>query len=63
MRLKRQINFLVAASSARLKIMTFFLGFTNFIPTERPIDKSKEANGRLKEIKDNKLIGIDTEFS
>lgn len=47
MRLKRQINFLVAASSARLKIMTFFLGFTNFIPTERSIDKSKEAKGRL----------------
>lgn len=39
--LKRKINFIVAGSSTRKKILSLFLKFTGFIPTERPTDHKK----------------------
>ena len=43
MRLRRQINFIIAAISTKLTVLRFFLKFTNFVPTDRPMDNAKDG--------------------
>lgn len=59
---RRKINFLIAAASVKIKILSIFLKFVGFIPTNRPLDNERPGEGRLVEIKDNKLIGNGTNF-
>lgn len=61
--LKRKINFIVAASSINLPVLSFFLKFVGFIPTNRPDDKIIQGKGRLVKIEKNILYGNGTEFS
>lgn len=59
---KREVNFVIAASSARKKTLGFFLQFLNIIPTERPIDKKFSGEGKLTELKEGVIKGKDTKF-
>ena len=60
---KRKINFVVAASSAKKKILSMFLKFTGFIPTERPMDVKRMGEGRLEKIEKNRIVGNGTFFT
>ena len=51
---------MIAASSTKKKVLSLFLKFTGFIPTERPMDHVKKGVGRLVKIEGNKLIGNGT---
>lgn len=59
----RAINFIIAASSTKKKVLSLFLKFTGFIPTERPMDHKKDGSGRLTQISGNRLFGNGTLFS
>ena len=61
--IKREINFVIAASSAKLKTLGIFLRFLNIIPTERPIDKKYRGKGYIENFEDDILIGKDTSFT
>ena len=59
---RREVNFVIAAKSARLKTLGFFLQFMNIIPTERPIDKKIEGIGLIIAITGDIVEGKGTKF-
>jgi 1-acyl-sn-glycerol-3-phosphate acyltransferase len=60
---ERPISFVVAAVSAKIKFLRFFLKFLNFIPTHRPIDHRYNIEGTFVRIEDGVLIAKGTQFS
>lgn len=59
---RREVNFVIAAKSARLKTLGFFLQFMNIIPTERPIDKKIKGIGLITAITGDIVEGKGTKF-
>lgn len=61
--LRRKLNFIVAGSSSRTKILGTILKTIGFIPTERPMDHKKEGSGRLVKLENGKIYGNGTNFT
>lgn len=61
--IRRPINFVIAASSAKLSYMKWFSKVAGFIPTERPIDHKVTGKGILVKVTKNSVIGEGTEFT
>lgn len=61
--LKREINFIVAASSTKKKVLQFFLSALNFIPTARPIDHKRRGEGKVLKVDGEILVGKNTKFT
>lgn len=60
--LKRKINFIIAASSVKIPVLSLFLKVVGFIPTNRPDDKLIRGKGRLVKILNQHLYGNGCEF-
>jgi glycerol-3-phosphate O-acyltransferase/dihydroxyacetone phosphate acyltransferase len=61
---ERQINFIMALSSSKIKLLQMMLNFTKFIPTQRPIDCQYKGEGKIIEVYEKKkLRGENTKFT
>ena len=61
--LDRQINYIMAMKSTKIKILKFFLTFTKIIATKRPIDSAFTGEGTILHLKEGtKLKGKNTNF-
>lgn len=61
--INRPINFVIAASSARLPYLKIFTRALGFISTERPIDHKKNGTGLIKGLAKEIMEGVGTKFT
>lgn len=61
--IRRPINFVIAASSARLSYLKWFSKVAGFIPTERPIDHKVVGKGNIVRVTKHSIFGEGTEFT